>query len=276
MNKMMNRLYADTQTFIENIILRPDIAYRSYLRWKYGANKPVGYPKTRTSNCVLKSRDDWINAVEEVESLNLPLCRDRPKNWDCLIALDCILKRCDPTAHILDAGAELYSMILPWLYLYGYRNLLGVNLTFKSNMRRGPIHYQFADITQTRFKENTFDAITCLSVIEHGVNMRAYFKEMSRILKPNGILITSTDYFEDPIDTRNQKAYGVEVHILCKEDVMSALNFASEFGLEPTGQIDLQSIEKAVCWERFNLGFTFINFILQKKSIKVRSNSNTV
>ena len=44
-----------------------------------------------------------------------------------------------------------------------------------------------------------FDFITSLSVIEHGVNIQNYFKEMNRILKKDGILLTSTDYWPDKI-----------------------------------------------------------------------------
>ena len=35
----------------------------------------------------------------------------------------------------------------------------------------------------------SFDAITCQSVIEHGVDLEAYFREMARILKKGGHLI---------------------------------------------------------------------------------------
>ena len=37
------------------------------------------------------------------------------------------------------------------------------------------------DITKLRFDAGTFDAVTCLSVVEHGVDLDAYFREMSRI-----------------------------------------------------------------------------------------------
>ena len=38
---------------------------------------------------------------------------------------------------ILDAGAEIYSTILPWLFLYGCRNMLGINPVFDRPVKRG-------------------------------------------------------------------------------------------------------------------------------------------
>ena len=63
------------------------------------------------------------------------------------------------------------------------------------------IRYENGDITKTRFTENHFDFITCLSVIEHGVNVHAFLDEMIRILKPGGFLLVSTDYCEAGIST---------------------------------------------------------------------------
>ena len=65
-------------------------------------------------------------SIEQVQRLGLPLvggtaANKEPKNWDSLAALELILKNTDPRASIFDAGGERYSMILPWLALYGYR-----------------------------------------------------------------------------------------------------------------------------------------------------------
>src|SRR6266700_2066103 len=213
----------DTRDAIRDVMLVPEKNYRLYLKYKSRSDKPNGYPKATSSNAVLRSRQEWENSVMQVEALGLPLRRDLPKNWDSLATLESILRKTNSEAKILDAGAESYSVILPWLYLYGYRHLTGINLVFDKPLRRGPICYEYGDITQTRFENDTFDVITCLSVIEHGVNVRSYFQEAARILKPNGMLITSTDYYPSPIDTRNQTAYGVPIHIFSKDEIISAL-----------------------------------------------------
>ncbi|GAC1385651.1 MAG: hypothetical protein NVSMB33_14870 [Ktedonobacteraceae bacterium] len=254
----------DTRDAIRNVLLTPEKNYQRYLKYKSKSDKPHGYPTVTSSNAVLRNRQEWESALSQVKSLGLPPSNNLPKNWDSLIALDCILRKTNSEAEILDAGAEVYSVILPWLYLYGYRNLQGINPVFKKPLRRGPINYEYGDITQTRFANNTFDAVTCLSVIEHGVDLHSYFQEVSRILKPDGILITSTDYYDRPIDTRNLIAYGVPIHIFSKDEIMLAINTAREYGLEMKDMINLDCQETPVRWEEFDLNYTFVVFTLQK------------
>jgi len=169
------------------------------------------------------SEHEVQNALNQVKRLGLPIIVDLLKNWDSLAAQDLILTRTNKDAKIFDAGGEVYSMILLWLFLCGYKNLIAGNLVFSKTIRRGPIIYENSDITHTKFSNEVFDVVTCLSVIEHGVNLNLYFKEMSRIIKKGGFLVTSADYYETPIDTIGQKAYGVLIHIFCKEQILQAL-----------------------------------------------------
>jgi len=238
--------------------------FRLSLWIRYGSFCSHGYPEAHWHNAVLKSQGEVDRAISQVRKLGLPLMEDFPKNWDSLAALDLILKCTDKDARIFDAGGELYSMILPWLFLYGYRNLSAGNLVFQRPMNRGPIVYYHLDITQTGIEPETYDAITCLSVIEHRVDLRSYLCEMSRILKPGGILITSTDYFETQVDTRGQIAYGEPIHILTREEIAEALEIAAQFGFTPTGPLDLSTEEKVVYWKRYDIKYTFVVFSLRK------------
>jgi hypothetical protein len=61
------------------------------------------------------------------------------------------LERAPRSARILDGGAAFFSVLLPWLFLYGYRRLVGVNLSFEKLLRLGPIRYEYGDITRMRF-----------------------------------------------------------------------------------------------------------------------------
>ena len=180
--------------------------------------------------------------------------------------MDLILRNTETDARIFDAGGEVYSMILPWLALYGYKNLVAGNLVFKKPLRCGPISYIHSDITQTGFEPESFDAVTCMSVIEHGVNLRDYFREMARILKAGGVLVTSADYFETPIDTSGLCAYGSPIHIFSKDEIISALAIAAEYGLEPISPLDPTSCNKVARWKRFGLDYTFIVFSLRKSA----------
>jgi glycosyltransferase involved in cell wall biosynthesis len=263
--KILRRFCKFVTNFILYIFLRSNTCYRLFLRKKYQVNTPDSIPNIQWENKVLEKREEWIQASDQVKKLKLPLFSDKQKNWDSLAALSAILKRTDINSHVLDAGSELYSMILPWLFLYGYKKLTGINLVFNYPIKRGTIRYRYGDITKTNFTDNSFDAISCLSVVEHGVNLHAYFKEMSRILKPDGILVTSTDYFDVPIDTENLNAYGKPVHIFSKDEIIAAIEIAKQYNLELTGPVDLNCDEKTVRWTRYNLDYTFLVLTMQKK-----------
>ncbi len=194
----------------------------------------------------------------------MPLHRGPEKNWDHLAAVNTILTNTNRSARILDAGAEIYSNVLPALFLYGYRELYGINLSFTAPTRRGPIRYIPGDLTRTPFPGENFDAITCLSVIEHGVPLPDYFREMYRLLRPDGLLITSTDYYPTRIDTRGKVAHGTPIKIFSKPEIQAALDLARSVGFQTTGDVDLECDEKPIRWEPFGLEYTFVLFTLRK------------
>lgn len=247
-------------SFIESSIP----GYRLSLLMKYGTTRPYSFPGAPWHNAVLKNQAQVNFAVNSVRELGLPPLQYPPKSWDSLASLDLILNSTTKEARILDAGGEIYSMILPWLFLYGYRNLEAGNLVFQKPLKKGPIIYQPLDITKSGLDSSAYDAVTCLSVIEHGVNLSDYFSEMSRILKPGGILITSADYFETKIDSREQIAYNVPIKIFTGEEITEALKIANSFGLQLISPLDLSSNEKVIYWEKYNLSYTFIIFSLRK------------
>jgi len=171
---------------------------------------------------------------------------------------------------ILDVGSAEYGVILPWLELYGYSNLFGCDISFKEDFEKGKIHYSKQDLQKTNFKSGSFDFITSISVIEHGVDIHTYLKEMSRLLKPGGYLLTSTDYWPEPIDTKGlypyEKALG-EMKIFTRKDIEELVQIAQEYGLELTYPIDFSYKDKVVYWERVDRRFTFIFFVLRKKVV---------
>ena len=239
---------------------------RLLMKREYGVSGPHGHPDAPWSCAVLKSAEEAQESFEQVQRLGLPPVAHLAKNWDSLAALDLILRTTDTKARIFDAGGEWYSMILPWLCLYGYKNLTAGNLVFDKEIRRGTIVYEHSDITRTKFSNGSFDAITCLSVIEHGVDLNAYFKEMSRIIRRGGILITSTDYYDTPIDTKGQEAYGVPIHIFTKDEITQAIELAARYGFSLVSPIELSSAGTVVHWKQYDLRYTFVIFSLQKAS----------
>jgi len=234
------------------------VGYRLFLKGNHGLRKPLGYPHAPWSNAVLKTQLEWKSAVTQVRTLGLPGHPTPSKNWDSLAALACILERTDTSAHILDAGSEAYSVILPWLFLYGYTNLFGINLTFREPFKRGSIRYENGDLTRTRFDADTFEGVVCQSVLEHGVDIQAYFKEMARILKTDGVLTTSVDYYVDPVDTKGHTPFGLPYRVFTAEDVRAMISTAGDVGLVPTGTVDLTCEDRPINWKPYGLDYTYL------------------
>jgi len=249
---------------IKSGFFHSETLYRLNLMWKFGRALPLPERAGALPNEVLQTRDQLRAASEMGRRLNWPLHRADEKNWDHLAAVVAILNNTAKSARILDAGAEFYSNVLPALFACGYRQLYGMNLSFMDRARRGSIRYLPGDITRTGFSNAFFDAVTCMSVIEHGVPLEAYLREMHRVLKPGGLLITSTDYYAEPVDTRGQTAYGVPIKIFSRSEAEAMLALARGCGFEQTAQIDLESRGRPIRWEEYDLDYTFLIFTLRK------------
>ncbi len=244
--------------------------YRLYLSCKFGAARIPPHASPEFPNAVLQSAVELRAASDFARQFRLPRHRAEEKNWDHLAAVKAILAATRPSARILDAGAEMYSNVLPALFACGYRQLYGMNLSFADPERRGPIRYLRGDITRTDFDDGFFDAITCMSVIEHGVPLQAYFAEMFRILRPGGLLITSTDYFCDPIDTAGKTAHDAPIKIFSRREAEAMIELARSCGFELTGPINLEASERPIRWEQFGLEYTFLIFTLHKPASLLR------
>ena len=176
--------------------------------------------------------------MAEITACGLPPHPERSKNWDLLIALGLILERTTTRGAVLEMGSTQYSKLLPWLYLYGYRSLVGIDLVYDAPILADPIVYRPMDLTRTTFADASFDAIACLSVIEHGVDLATFARESARLLRPGGILIASTDYWHEPVETGGQEAYGVPIRILTPADMTVLVEAARAAGLRELRPFD--------------------------------------
>jgi 2-polyprenyl-3-methyl-5-hydroxy-6-metoxy-1,4-benzoquinol methylase len=69
------------------------------------------------------------------------------------------------------------------------------------------VKYHLEDISKIKAKDETFDAVFCISVIEHCDNADEIIKEMRRVLKPGGRLILTFDIsLDDDSELSLQKA----------------------------------------------------------------------
>jgi SAM-dependent methyltransferase len=225
---------------------------------------------------VLRSRAAWEAAVREARRLRLPLHHDRPKNWDALGAVAAVLQLADDgsrRARVLDAGSARYSPVLPWLRLYGFgdapESLLGLNLEFGAPVLRDGVTFRYGDITRTGLGDGALDAITCMSVIEHGVPIDGFLAESARVLRPGGILTLSTDFDCDPPDTAGRTAYGVPVRIFGPADIKDLVSMAQGFGLDVVGDLSepdfFAHAERPVHWQRLGLDYTFVLLTFRRR-----------
>lgn len=172
---------------------------------------------------------------------------DQVKSWDVLRTVEFIEQHVPKDRAVLDIGAYA-SEILVALHRLGYRRLAGVDLD--PAVRRMPhgnaIKYEVADFLQTPFADGAFDAITSISVIEHGFQSDRLLKEMSRLLRPGGYFIASFDYWPDKIDTTGTTFFGMSWTIFSKSDVRSFIDDASRFGLRPMSEIVMDANERPI------------------------------
>lgn len=230
------------------------------------ARRPI--PDSVPASAVLRSRAEWQAAVRETRRLRLPRHHDQEKNWDALGAVGAVLREVGDDARVLDAGSARYSCVLPWLRLYGLRSLVGINLEFDRETRRGPVTFRYGDVTATGFPAGSFDAITCMSVIEHGVPVPDFLAECARLLRSGGILSVSTDYDHEPPDTSGKQMYGVPVRIFGPEDIRELIDRAAQNGLDLIGDLGdaaLEHEERPVHWKRMGLDYTFILLTFRRR-----------
>lgn len=232
-------------------------------------------PTTVAATGVLTDAATWRRAADEARRLRLPLHRDLPKNWDALGAVAAVLDLVDDgsrSARIMDAGSARYSSVLPWLRLYGFGHapgsLIGINLEFGRQVTRDGVVFRYGDVTDTGLPTGHLDAITCMSVIEHGVPLQPFLAESARLLRPGGILSVSTDYDQQPPDTTGKQVYGSDVHIFSPREIRDFVALADEHDLELVGSLDdddLAHTERPVHWGRVDLDYTFILLTFRRR-----------
>jgi SAM-dependent methyltransferase len=188
-------------------------------------------------NAVLLTAAEREAAVEELRGLRVPLHRDPNRNWDTLAALAAILRHTGPSAQVLEMGAAPDSTLLAALWRYGYQDLTGIGTGFDGPVHRGPVRFQRGEPTASGLGGASFDAIACLSVVQHGVDLGAWLRETARLLRPGGIVVTSTDFSRKPVEARG--AGGTPAHVFTPDEVRAALELGRGLGLEPTGEVEL-------------------------------------
>jgi SAM-dependent methyltransferase len=155
------------------------------------------------------------------------------KTWDVQRAVDALIARVDPAETILDMGCFACE-VLPAMKRLGYQNLFGIDLNRAVlDMPYGDsIKYTVGDLLATPWPDGGFAAITAISVIEHGVPDEELCREVSRLLKPEGVFIFTTDYWPRKIVT-TERMFDLDWRIFDRAEIEALVNVARAHGLHP-------------------------------------------
>ena len=188
---------------------------------------------------------------------------DLVKSWDVLATLEFIEKNINKNEPIVDFGAYA-SEILIALHKVGYTNLTGADLNpdLKRMPYQGKIKYEITNFLKTRFVDNSFKAITSISVIEHGFDAVALLSEVSRLLQPGGYFIASFDYWQQKIDTTGIKFFSMDWNIFSEQEIVNFVDQAKAYGLSPVGEMSYQGVDTPI--ECGGKQYTFGWLVLKK------------
>jgi SAM-dependent methyltransferase len=247
---------------------------------KISKEKDITRVTTLSCNSVLKTYSEIIEAKKQLKELRLFLHHDPYKSWDTNRMIQ-LINKADRDSFVLDVGCN-DSPILPMLKRLGFTNLYGCDLLLKPRIKRNLVdkiytlfrqefrsvvlmHHDkslklsIQNLENTNYQDNMFDFVTSLSVIEHGVDIGKYFKEMNRIIKNGGMLLTSTDYW--PIKTTNTKrvlSEGTPDKVFNRKQVEELVIIADNAGFKLVEPIDFSYKDRVVYWKRTGLNYTFI------------------
>lgn len=188
---------------------------------------------------------------------------DFNKSWDVALTLALIEERLPKTATILDLGAYC-SEVPVSLAMMGYTGVHGIDLNpqVRGMPFGGKVTYQVGNFNQTAYPDGSFDAVTAISVIEHGYSPQQLLSEIGRLLRPGGLFIASFDYWPQKIDVGNTTFFDMSWLIFSREDFQSLLGEAARYGLQPLGALQPAATERVVHCAGFE--YTFAWAVLRK------------
>ncbi len=223
---------------------------------------------------ILQNWNDIGTACKFLSQNKLPKHQSPEKNWD-LYHLYHLVAEKNRSAAIIDLGCSGLDTLKLLSYM-GFTNLQGVDLHItlldyarqlaqwkRLQFARRPYRLRRGDLMQTRFAASSYDIVTCISVIEHGVDMERFLVEAARLLKPGGQLFVTADYWQTPIDTSDvEKQFRLPWKILSRQDIEKMVLIAGQKGLKPAGNEHIPPCaEPCVTWNGKDFTFIALEFV---------------
>lgn len=211
---------------------------------------------------VLQSWLEVGKATLALQHQGLPTHITVQKNWDQFLLAQHLLNSPKQSA-ILDLGCG-DCCTLKFLAALGFTNLSGIDLHLPPTAAALPYRLYQGDLMHTQFSEQSFDWAVSISVIEHGVDLSAFFQEAYRILKPDGTLFVTTDYWEEKIEVDGSiQPFDLSWQIFSKDQIQEAVAIAQGCGFElKQDSLIPACVDRTVTW--YNKDYTFIALAFHK------------
>ena len=224
---------------------------------------------------VLRNSAEIEKAAVYLEDHKLIKHHDRLKNWD-LSLLHQVITSMPRSIKIIDLGCSGLA-VLKFFYFLKYKDIYGIDLTvnrkekltqaaimLKSLSLTPPFHLTKGDLTKTNYPAHFFDLAACISVIEHGVDLRAFFSEMGRIVKQEGRLFITTDYWPNKMEVKEgERPCGLPYNIFSKDEILQLVELAGTYGFSLCENSDiLDPLEKNILGDIYR--HTFICLVFSK------------
>lgn len=189
----------------------------------------------------------WHNWLRRLGLVKRIAVGDEIKSWDVLKTLEFLKSNLSRDDAVLDVGS-FASEIIVALHSQDFINLTGTDLNpdLSKMPHADKIRYEITDFMHTPFEDASFQAITSISVIEHGFNGKALVHEMSRLLRPGGYFIASFDYWPEKVDTTGVKFFDMDWLIFSREDIEKFVQLAADFDLYPVGEMNYAADERTI------------------------------
>jgi SAM-dependent methyltransferase len=226
---------------------------------------------------MIRVLQDWNELGEATLSLQrrgLPTHETPQKNWD-LHALHRLTEQ-RPRAVVLDLGCGTGEALKLLGAAGTCASLHGVDLRISWRLRLSqwkrrvaagnpPFALHRGDVMQLTFPDQSIDIAYAISVIEHGIDLRRFFAEVRRLLKPGGVLFLTTDYWPEPIDTGSTVAFDLPWRIFSRADIESMITDAAHHGLELSSRMQVpECAGPTVHWQQRD--YTFIQLTFTRTS----------
>jgi SAM-dependent methyltransferase len=224
---------------------------------------------------VLQNWQEVGCATLALQRERLPIHSTAQKNWDHYL-LHKLINSQDRRIQVIDLGCgEAHT--LKFLYSLGFKNIDGIDFRISWKVRAAqlirawrqkalnlPFHLYPGDITKTPFRNDSYDLAVCVSTIEHGVDIKAFLREASRILKPGGLLFLTTDYWEEEVQATNSaNAFGLPWKVFSQDEIKLLIRLAQGCGLVLSQDTTIPACsDKTVFWQDSN--YTFISLVFKK------------